>query len=87
MTDTSPHAPEGAQVITRGPAAPLDPTPTADDLFVVYLGKPPDEALVERLVAAGGSRVASHTPYWDAYGVVVEDPDGYRLVLCARSWT
>ncbi|MFF9145920.1 VOC family protein [Streptomyces sp. NPDC014861] len=72
--------------LTRDPAAPLDPTPTVDDLFVVYLGEPPDEALVARLVEAGGTRVASHNPYWDEYGVTVEDPDGYRLVLCSRTW-
>ncbi|MFI8368249.1 VOC family protein [Streptomyces sp. NPDC085466] len=72
--------------LTRDPAAPLDPTPTVDDLFVLYLGEPPEEALVERLIAAGGTRVASHNPYWDEYGVTVEDPDGYRLVLCSRTW-
>ncbi|MFJ9338491.1 VOC family protein [Streptomyces sp. NPDC101733] len=72
--------------LTRDPAAPLDPTPTVDDLFVLYLGEEPDEALVRRLVDCGGTRVASHNPYWDEYGVTVADPDGYRLVLCSRTW-
>ncbi|MFD9129304.1 VOC family protein [Kitasatospora sp. NPDC059571] len=72
--------------LTRDPERPLDPTPTADDLFVVYLGAPVDEALVDRLVAAGGTRVPAHNPYWDEFGVTVADPDGYRLVLCSRTW-
>ncbi|MFF5970564.1 VOC family protein [Streptomyces sp. NPDC012769] len=74
--------------LTRDPAAerPIEPSPTVDDLFVVYLGRPVDEALVDRLLAAGGTRVPAHNPYWDTYGVTVADPDGYRLVLCSRSW-
>ncbi|WP_405657561.1 VOC family protein [Streptomyces sp. RK9] len=72
--------------LTNDPEAPLDPTPTVDDLFVVYLGAPVDEELVTRLTSNGGTRVAAHNPYWDEYGVTVEDPDGYRLVLCERTW-
>ncbi|MFF2044930.1 VOC family protein [Kitasatospora sp. NPDC058170] len=72
--------------LTHDPELPLEPTPTVDDLFVVYLGTPVDDALVERLVAAGGARVAAHNPYWDEHGVTVADPDGYRLVLCSRTW-
>ncbi|WP_370416156.1 VOC family protein [Streptomyces fradiae] len=74
--------------LTRDPYAerPVEPAPTVDDLFVVYLGEPVEEAMVERLVAAGGTRVAAHNPYWDEYGVTVADPDGYRLVLCSRTW-
>ncbi|MFD7629716.1 VOC family protein [Streptomyces sp. NPDC059851] len=72
--------------LTRDPRNPLAPSPTVDDLFVVYLGEPPDEALVERLLARGGSRVTAHNPYWEEHGVTIADPDGYRLVLCSRSW-
>ncbi|MEI5099360.1 VOC family protein [Streptomyces sp. PmtG] len=72
--------------LTHDPERPLEPTPTVDDLFVVYLGEPVDESLVARLTAAGGTRVASHNPYWDEFGVTVADPDGYRLVLCSRTW-
>ncbi|MFJ9952332.1 VOC family protein [Kitasatospora sp. NPDC091207] len=72
--------------LTHDPEHPLEPTPTVDDLFVVYLGAPVDEAAVARLEAAGGTRVAAHNPYWDEFGVTVADPDGYRLVLCSRSW-
>ncbi|MFB6889917.1 VOC family protein [Kitasatospora sp. NPDC056327] len=73
--------------LTRDPERPVEPVPTADDLFVVYLGAPVDDALVRRLEEAGGTRVAAHNPYWDEHGVTVADPDGYRLVLCTRTWT
>ncbi|GAA2151437.1 VOC family protein [Kitasatospora kazusensis] len=72
--------------LTRDPEHPLDPAPTVDDLFVLYLGAPVEDALLDRLLAAGGTRVAAHNPYWDRYGVTVTDPDGYRLVLCSRTW-
>jgi catechol 2,3-dioxygenase-like lactoylglutathione lyase family enzyme len=72
--------------LTHDPDHPLEPTPTVDDLFVVYLGKPVDETLTDRLVAAGGTRVRAHNPYWDEHGVTITDPDGYRLVLCSRTW-
>ncbi|MGW4384061.1 VOC family protein [Kitasatospora sp. NPDC004531] len=68
------------------PEHPVEPAPTVEDLFVLYLGGPVDDALVERLVAAGGRRVPAHNPYWDEHGVTVQDPDGYGLVLCSRSW-
>ncbi|MDT0546542.1 MULTISPECIES: VOC family protein [Streptomyces] len=73
--------------LTHDPEQPLEPSPTVDDLFVVYLGEPVDEDLVNRLLATGGTRVTAHNPYWDEHGVTVADPDGYRLVLCSRSWT
>ncbi|MDX2563448.1 VOC family protein [Streptomyces sp. TX20-6-3] len=72
--------------LTRDPEDPVEPAPTVEDLFVVYLGAPVEEAQVQRLLAAGGRRVAAHNPYWDEYGVTVEDPDGYQLVLCSRTW-
>lgn len=72
--------------LTRDPEHPVDPTPTVDDLFVVYLGRTPDPALVRRLITHGGQQVPSNNPYWDEHGVTIADPDGYRLVLCARTW-
>lgn len=62
------------------------PTPTAEDLLVVYLGAPIDPAAVARLEEAGGAVVAQG-PYWDRWGVTVQDPDGYRLVLSSRTWS
>ncbi len=72
--------------LTHDPEQPLAPTPTVDDLFVVYLGVPVGDDLVQRLLAAGGTRVPAHNPYWEQHGVTVADPDGYRLVLCSRHW-
>ncbi|MER6355657.1 VOC family protein [Streptomyces sp. NPDC001634] len=72
---------------THDPLQPLDPTPTVDDLFVLYLDIPNVDDLVDHLLTAGGARVAAHNPYWDEYGVTVTDPDGYRLVLCTRAWS
>ncbi|MEU8617247.1 VOC family protein [Streptomyces sp. NPDC048623] len=48
--------------LTRDPHAeqPLEPTPTVDDLFVVYLGRPVAEFQVARLLAAGGTWVPAH---------------------------
>ncbi|MFF2077235.1 VOC family protein [Kitasatospora sp. NPDC058162] len=72
--------------LTHDPEHPLEPTPTVDDLFVVYLGSPVDQPLIDRLVEAGGTRVPAHNPYWDEHGATIADPDGYRLVLCSRTW-
>lgn len=72
--------------LTHDPENPLEPTPTVDDLLVLYLGKAADRSLIDRLVAAGGARVRAHNPYWDEHGLTITDPDGYRLVLCSRTW-
>ena len=62
------------------------PAPTEEDLLVLYLDGPVDTTLVGRLVAVGGVVVSSRNSYWDEWGTTVQDPDGYRLVLCARAW-
>ncbi|MEW2580729.1 VOC family protein [Streptomyces syringium] len=67
--------------------APTAPVPTDEDLLVVYLDGPVPDELVARLEEHGGKRVPAHNPYWDAWGVTVEDPDGYRLVLSTREWS
>ncbi|MFE2557769.1 VOC family protein [Streptomyces sp. NPDC059352] len=72
--------------LTRDPEHPVEPAPTVEDLFVVYLGAPVEDEQVERLLAAGGTRVTAHNAYWEEYGVTVADPDGYQLVLCSRDW-
>ncbi|NBM14949.1 VOC family protein [Streptomyces sp. GC420] len=68
-------------------AEPVQPRPTAEDLLVVYLDEPVPDELVERLERHGGKRVTSPNPYWNQWGVTVQDPDGYRLVLCRRGWS
>ncbi|MFE7776938.1 VOC family protein [Streptomyces sp. NPDC057445] len=68
-------------------AAPVEPRPTEEDLLVIYLDGQVPEELVARLEEHGGKRVPSPNPYWNEWGVTVEDPDGYRLVLCVRGWS
>ncbi|MGV9881579.1 VOC family protein [Streptomyces sp. NPDC003006] len=68
-------------------AAPVQPRPTEEDLLVVYVDGEVPEALVARLEEHGGKRVLSPNPYWNEWGVTVEDPDGYRLVLSTRAWS
>ncbi|WP_199853610.1 VOC family protein [Plantactinospora sp. BC1] len=71
--------------IVSGPHLAAEPAPSTEDLLVLYLSGPLDEALLARLASAGGRRV-SQGPYWDRWAVTFADPDGYRLVLCVRSW-
>lgn len=67
-------------------AAAVQPTPTSEDLLVLYLNGPVDDTLVARLTGNGG-RLVSQGPYWERWGVTVEDPDGYRLTLSTRAWS
>ncbi|MCQ8827724.1 VOC family protein [Streptomyces malaysiensis] len=68
-------------------AHPVEPRPTEEDLLVIYLDEAVPGELVARLTQHGGTRVASPNPYWNEWGVTIEDPDGYRLVLCRRDWS
>jgi catechol 2,3-dioxygenase-like lactoylglutathione lyase family enzyme len=72
--------------LVGGPNLKASPSPTAEDLLVLYLSAPVDDSLIAELERAGGRRVAQG-PYWDRWGVTVEDPDGYRLVLSSRAWS
>jgi catechol 2,3-dioxygenase-like lactoylglutathione lyase family enzyme len=72
--------------LVGGSSLSVPPAPTAEDLLVLYLSGPIDDVLVARLEQAGG-RCVSQGAYWDRWGVTVEDPDGYRLVLSSRSWS
>ena len=62
------------------------PTPTPEDLLVIYLGSPVPEEAVSRAIRHRGTVVPAHNPYWDQGGVTIADPDGYRVVLTGRSW-
>ncbi|MCF3961617.1 VOC family protein [Streptomyces fuscigenes] len=73
--------------LVREESAPVAPRPTEEDLLVLYLAGEVPDALVERLEACGGRRVQSPNPYWNRWGVTIEDPDGYRLVLSVRDWS
>ncbi|MFF1380019.1 VOC family protein [Streptomyces sp. NPDC058308] len=81
-TDASWHL----ELVQEAGAA-VRPSPTEEDLLVVYLDEEVPDELVARLEEHGGKRVLSPNPYWNEWGVTVEDPDGYRLVLCKRAWS
>jgi catechol 2,3-dioxygenase-like lactoylglutathione lyase family enzyme len=75
--------------LTVGTRDMVAPSPTPEDLLVIYLAAPASEvlaALAARAVAYGGTVVPAHNPYWDAGGVTITDPDGYRVVLTERCW-
>ena len=68
------------------PDGATSPAPTEEDLLVLYLDGEVDNEVIGRLVSSGGTRVTARNPYWEQWGVTIADPDGYRLVLCTRSW-
>jgi catechol 2,3-dioxygenase-like lactoylglutathione lyase family enzyme len=72
--------------LVGGPHLTVAPSPTAEDLLVLYLSAPVDESLITRLEQAGGRRITQGA-YWDRWGVTMMDPDGYRLVLSSRDWS
>ncbi|MDH6129707.1 VOC family protein [Kitasatospora sp. GP82] len=72
--------------LTASSTDPVQPTPTPEDLLVVYLGRSAPEEAIARAVRHGGTVVASHNPYWDRWGITLADPDGYRVVLTERTW-
>jgi catechol 2,3-dioxygenase-like lactoylglutathione lyase family enzyme len=74
--------------LTRARGHAPRPSPTPEDLLVLYL---PDaaqwQAACERMLAAGFARVAPFNPYWKARGATFEDHDGYRVVLQNDTWS
>jgi hypothetical protein len=63
------------------------PTPTAEDLVVLYLPAAAEwQAACASMLAAGFKQVASFNPYWETRGRTYEDPDGYRIVLQQADW-
>jgi catechol 2,3-dioxygenase-like lactoylglutathione lyase family enzyme len=69
--------------LTRHASGRPEPSPTPEDLLVLYLPAGDVAAAKARLAAAGYAAVEHENPYWSSVGaVVVPDPDGYLLVLC-----
>ena len=63
------------------------PSPTPEDLVVIYLPDHGEWARVcEHLLEAGFLRVPSFNPYWEQRGRTFADTDGYRLVVQNDSW-
>ncbi len=81
---------ERAQLELISPQESLAPTPTVEDVLVLYFSDGHDVVdLADRLSAGGHREVPSDdpalNPYWPRAGArVFVDPDGYRLVLVAN---
>jgi hypothetical protein len=67
--------------LTVGTRDVVTPSPTPEDLLVIYLAAPVSEDTVARAVAHGGTVAPAENPYWDVGGVTIADPDSYRVVL------
>jgi catechol 2,3-dioxygenase-like lactoylglutathione lyase family enzyme len=61
------------------------PSPHPETLLVFYLGSA--DALNETCERIGAQPVEPANPYWKQNGVTLVDPDGFRVVLVARSST
>jgi len=61
------------------------PAPHVEDLLVLYLGS--RQAVEDVLARLDVTPVSSANPWWDRIGVTVLDPDGFRVVLVAQTWT
>jgi len=72
---------------TRSRHGRITPSPTPEDLVVIYL---PDHGVwVEscaRMRDAGFTATKSFNPYWEQRGRTFIDPDGYRVVLENDHW-
>lgn len=68
--------------------AGTEPSPTAEDQLVLYLGSA--DAVAQRaaaIEAAGHEPRLPANPYWTREGAVAfVDPDGYWLILSPDSW-
>jgi catechol 2,3-dioxygenase-like lactoylglutathione lyase family enzyme len=61
------------------------PEPHPESLVVIYLGSwDAVRAAAERAAAAP---VEPANPYWAEHGITLADPDGFRVVLAASSWS
>jgi hypothetical protein len=73
---------------TRRRSHPIIPTPSVEDLVVVYI---PDALEWQRscddMTRAGFTLVTSYDPCWDLRGQTFSDHDGYRTVLERAQWT
>ncbi|MCD2355827.1 MULTISPECIES: VOC family protein [Pantoea] len=67
---------------------PVRPSPTDDDLLVLYIPQQPDWlARCNSMDEAGFQRMPSFNPYWDQRGVTFMDGDGYRVVIQQAAWS
>ncbi|MGZ5847485.1 MAG: VOC family protein [Ramlibacter sp.] len=72
---------------TRSRLHAVRPSPTPEDLLVLYMPSAGEwRTRCEAMAAAGFCAVRSLNPYWDRQGRSFEDPDGYRVVLQQAAW-
>lgn len=66
---------------------PVLPSPTVEDMIVLYVPDEADwQAACARLTAAGFESVGAFNPYWERRGRTFVDHDGYRVVVQQDSW-
>lgn len=66
---------------------PVIPSPTPEDLLVIYLPDRDDWLeTCRRMLAAGFREAVAFNPYWSRRGRTFEDHDGYRVVIEQDSW-
>ena len=72
---------------TRCRNHPVEPTPTPEDLVVLYVPRNAEwQAMCTSVLGAGFKQAASFNPYWEVLGRTFEDADGYRIVLQCDEW-
>lgn len=68
--------------LTRRSSGTPTPTPTHEDITVLYVAKKVAAEIVSRLQDAGHRSFAHPNPYWRAMGASAHtDPDGYTLIV------
>ena len=66
---------------------PIAPTPTPEDLIVLYIPSFVDwQARCASLEGAGFKEVRAHNPYWSRCGRSFEDADAYGVVVQNDEW-
>ncbi len=66
---------------------PVSPTPTPEDLIVIYLPEPNEwQSACNLMLKAGFIESNPFNPYWQQRGRTFEDHDHYRVVLEQASW-
>ena len=53
-----------------------------DDIMVLYVESKNEMALIEKqLKAKGIKKIKAQNPYWNRNGIMIQDPDGYRIIF------
>ena len=66
---------------------PIAPSPTVEDLTVLYVASGPAwKQACARMAVAGFRQVPPFNPYWNLRGHTYADLDGYRVVLQHSEW-